>query len=542
MTVQAPLGKGFGLQRKELLAISLVIHLLALALPLSLLQIYDRILVSQSYGTAVVLVVGVGIAVLLETLLRYGRTALFAHIAARYESETTTHIFDRLLKADIYAVERVGTASIIDGVRSVAQVRDIWSGSAATAFYEVPFVFVYIGLIAYIGGWLALIPLLLFAVTLGLTLLVKQETEWALERVERADYQRRNLLWSVFASLPEVKSRGAEEGLSQTYGQLNARFMGDSAQLETLGAWIRENAALLGQLSTVLIVIFGAIQVMHGSLTTGALSACTLLAGRSIGPAMQGLGYLTRIAQAREAQGKVDRLLNLPIGDAALAPQADTEVAQLTIREGRIHVARAADQQPILDIAPGELVHLAGSDVAAISKLLAMIAGTGRQAGVQVQIDGHPPADFSAAALRQGVSLVPRHPALLPGTVLNNLTLFDSRYNERAADYAEVLGLLPFLARFRNGLLTEIGALGTEQFDEGVAQRIALIRALVREPKVLLLDFAATGLDLDGQGRLVELLHGMQRHFTVLVATSKPLIIDACDRSVRLSAEDTYAN
>lgn len=165
--MHAPMGTGSDSRRYELVAISLVIHLLALALALalalplslSLLQIYDRILPSQSFGTAVFLVVGVGIAIMLEAMLRYGRTALFAHIAAKYESEFTTKIFDHLLKADINAVEKLGTASVIDGVRSVAQVRDIWSGSAASAFYEVPFVFVYIGLIAYIGGWLAIIPL-----------------------------------------------------------------------------------------------------------------------------------------------------------------------------------------------------------------------------------------------------------------------------------------------------------------------------------------------------------------------------------------------
>jgi ATP-binding cassette, subfamily C, bacterial LapB len=202
--MDAPMGKGTDPRRPELVAISLVIHLLALALPLSLLQIYDRILPSQSFGTAVFLVIGVGIAILLEAMLRYGRTALFAHIAAKYESEATTKIFDHLLKADINAVEKLGTASVIDGVRSVAQVRDIWSGSAAAAFYEVPFVFVYIGLIAYIGGWLAIIPLLLFLMALGMTLLVKGATERALLNVEAADSKRRNLMWAAFAGLVEV--------------------------------------------------------------------------------------------------------------------------------------------------------------------------------------------------------------------------------------------------------------------------------------------------------------------------------------------------
>lgn len=529
-------GQGSGLGRLDVMAVSLVIHLLALALPLALLQIYDRILPSQSFGTAVVLVVGVGVAILLEAMLRYGRTALFAHVAARYESETTVRIFDRLLQADINAVERLGTASIIEGVRSVSHVRDIWSGSAAAAFYEVPFVVVYIGLIGYIGGWLALIPTTLFLVALGMTLLVKRATEHTLLRVEGVDRKRRDLMWAAFAGLVEIKSRGAEPGVSGAYSVINGQYMEAAARLETLGAWVRENAALLGQLSTVLIVIFGAISVIHGQLTTGALSACTLLAGRSIGPAMLGLGYITRMAQARNAQARVDELLNLPLG------KSSNERGSEVVTHGAVSLACADERGEFLSVGAGERVHIFSQDTAYTSRLLTMIAGTAAEQCMQVSLDGKPLSAYSAAALRQHVNLVPRNTALLPGTVLNNLTLFDSRYNRLARDYAEALGLLPFLARFRYGVLTEIGGLGTEQFDEGVYQRIALIRALVREPKLLLLDFAGTGLDLDGQKRLVDMLKGLERRSTVVIASNKPALIGACDRSVCVDKGAAHAN
>ncbi|WP_082457557.1 ABC transporter transmembrane domain-containing protein [Pseudomonas sp. Leaf48] len=529
--------------RLDAAAVSLVIHLLALALPLALLQIYDRILPSQSYGTAVFLVVGVGIAIILEAILRYGRTALFAHIAAQYESETTTRIFDRLLKADINVVEGMGTASVIDGIRSVAQVRDLSSGNAAVALYEVPFIAIYIGLVAYIGGWLALIPLGLFGVAVGMTLLVKTATERTLSRAEAADIRRRNLLWASFAGLPEVKSRGAEPGLSRNYTGINARYMAASARLEMLIAWVRENAALLGQLSTVLIVIFGSIDVMNGELSTGALTACTLLAGRSIGPAMLGLGYFARQAQAREAQAKVHRLLELPVGDAARYRQApDQPTASLIVTQGCIELLRDSNPDLTINIASGELVHLDAADAALASKLLAMVAGTGLQQGLEVRLDGHSVREYSAANLRQSVSLVPRHPALVAGSILNNLTLFDPRYNELAREYAEALGLLPFLGRLRSGALTEIGTLGAEQFDEGFYQRIALIRALVRQPRILLLDHAGSGLDLDGQKRLAMLLQNMAARPTVLVASNKPIMIGACDRSIRIGRSDPHAN
>ena len=123
--------------RSDLVITTIVIHLLALALPLALLQIYDRILPSQSYGTTVMLVIGVATAIICEALLRYGRMSLFARYAARYEAQTLFDVFKRLLRTDIDKVERMGIASVMDSVRAVSTVRDWWSGSAAVGLYEV---------------------------------------------------------------------------------------------------------------------------------------------------------------------------------------------------------------------------------------------------------------------------------------------------------------------------------------------------------------------------------------------------------------------
>ncbi|TDF83795.1 ABC transporter transmembrane domain-containing protein [Pseudomonas sp. H9] len=518
------------IRRWDIITVSLVIHLLALALPLALLQIYDRILPSQSSGTALWLLLGVGVAIALEALLRYGRTALFAYIGARYEHEASSRIFERLLQADIVEIEHRGVARVVEGLRAVSQLRDLRSGNAAVALYEIPFVFVYLALIAYIGGWLAVIPCVLFAVALGLALLVKRSTETNLTRVEAADHARRELLWASFAGLAEVKSRAAEPGLGRLYASLNGRYMAASAQLEHCNAWVRENAALLGQLSTVLVVIFGALQVLDGHLSTGALSACTLLAGRSIAPVMAGLGYLSQLAQAQEAQRKVRDLLSLP---ALGAPQPQFPVTQ-SIKHPRIEVNFVGASEERIVIEPGELVWLDCADATNASDLLAQIAGNSQSAGLRVQIDGQPIGQYPHTEVRAAISLVPRHPAVVPGSILNNLTFFDPRFSAPARELSEALGLMPHLGRLRNGVLSEIGSLGAEPLDEGIYQRIALIRALVRKPKVLLLDYADSGLDLDGQKRLAAVLQSLRGHTTVLVASAKRPLIEACDRHIAI--------
>ena len=523
--------------RMDILAVSLVMHLLALALPLALLQVYDRILPSQSFGTATLLILGVAIAITLEAVLRYGRSALFVNLGARYEAEMTWRAIGTLHGADIDAVEKRGTAAISDAFRAIAQVRDFWSGQAGAALYEAPFVLVYVLLIAYLGGWLAVIPVVLFVLAVLFATFLNGRIRRASARVENTERARRDLAWSGFASLAQVKALGAENAIARLHRLLSARHLADSAELESAMGWLRENATALGQLSTALIVTFGAIQVIEGNLTTGALAACTMLAGRSIGPAMSSLGYWSQLARVGEAQARVDDLLDLPSNhDRWASPDQGQERPRVT--QGELRVTAPALLGEPLHVSPGEIVHLATRDTDRTSHLLSAIAGLTHDPAIEVQADGRPLADYHEPGYRDAVVLVTGQLALVPGSILNNLTLFDPRYNDLARDYSARLGLQSHLNRLRHGILTDVGPNTAEHLDEGIYQRIALVRALVRQPRILLLDHAASGLDLDGIKRLAELLTSLRGATTVLLASHQQPLIEACTRGVEVARED----
>ena len=137
---------------RSLLLSSAFINLLSLALPFAMLQIYDRILPNQSHGTATVLVLGVSIAILLELFLRYARSWMLASSAANFELTTTIKSVKALLNAKHSDIEKYGSGKIINGLNSVSSMRDLFSGQAALAFMDIPFVLLFLGLVAYIGG------------------------------------------------------------------------------------------------------------------------------------------------------------------------------------------------------------------------------------------------------------------------------------------------------------------------------------------------------------------------------------------------------
>lgn len=517
-------------QRPEIFLASLVIHLLALAVPLSLLQIYDRILPSQSYGTTIALVIGVSIAIILEAILRYSRSVIFARMGAQYEAATVTAMASKLMTADVNEIEKRGTPWFNDALRAVSKVKDLRTGNAATALYEMPFILVYISLIAYVGGWLAVIPFALFCTAALLVLVLSRATVRAASDVEQADQQRRSLQWKLFSGIADIKASAAENTCSRHYQRACNQYMAANSRLEFLSTWLRENATLFGQLSTLLIVAFGALMVTQGQITTGVLAACTIMAGRSIGPGFAGLGYLARRAQAREASDKIDAVMALP--DASRCQQETPAVA---LSRPNIHIANHEGQR--LSITAGETVLLQASDPVRCAELLSMIAGLSHDAKYQIDINNQDIETIPPQNLRRTVSLVTRETGIVSGNILNNLTLFDPQYNQAAQALSDELGLTQFTDNLRNGLLTEVGPLAADSLSAGVTQRIALVRALVRSPKVLLLDNAGVDLDLNGAKRLAQLLQRLAGTVTIIMFSSRPELQAVCTRTIDMDQE-----
>ena len=509
-------------------AASVCAHLLALAVPLTLLQTYDRILPNEAYSTTFVLAFGVSIAIVLEALLRYGRSVLFAHIGEVFESRVTLLELDHLMRASGKAVHAHGVPALSDAVRAVGQVRDFWSGNAAAALHELPFLVLYIALIAYIGSWLALIPIVLTIVALIAALQVTRAADGTLDELEAAEAERRNLAWGIFGGLVEVKAMAAEPMLTRRYRDVVARVMTADGRMENQLALIRENGSLLAQISTIAVVTLGAFMVVAGNLTTGGLAACTLLAGRSIGPALGAFAYLSRLGYRREAECKIETVLSLP--EAPLWTSSGDRV----FHGGEIGLSGAALQDGPIAIPQGNVVHVDAVDPLAATALLETVAGLDDSLDLNVTYDGQPASTFSSRSLRDATTMVSCRTDMIGGTLLDNLTLFSPQYNSEAIRLMQDLGLNTFVDGLKQGLMTPVGPAGAEIVSPGVAARIGLIRALVRAPALLCLDEVGGVLDLDGMRRLVECLKQVEGRTTIFLVSQDPTLLQIVDQTIRV--------
>jgi len=366
---------------------------------------------------------------------------------------------------------------------------------------------------------------------------VARSTAQALHDVEAAQLERRKLGWGIFLGISAAKGMAAESLLTRRYRDAVGPVMDATARVENRMAVLSENGALLAQLSTIGILTAGAFMVVAGELTTGGLAACTLLAGRSVGPTMGALLYLSRRGQRLEAEERIDKVLSLP----AAPVWAGEEGERRLFTGGTIVLSGQALHRygGSVSVPQGTFVHVDVPNSPVSSMTLGTIVRLEDSLGLSVTFDGRPSSAYDPLSFRQGVTLAGARGDLVRGTLLDNLTLFSPRYEAAAIELSERLGLGLFVDGLRQGFMTPVGPGGANIVSSGIGARIGLVRALVRQPLVLCLDNADDSLDLEGVRRLCDVLKELKRHTTVFIVSSAPALLQLADVKYRFDRRRT---
>ena len=516
---------------------SIFINLLSLALPFTMLQIYDRILPNQSYGTATILVSGVAIAILLELFLRYARSWMLASSAANFELNTTIKVVNNLLDAEPKSVEKMGTGGVFNGLSGIATMRELYSGQAAVAMMDLPFVFIFLGLVAYIGGTLVFIPIVVWLVIIGIVLLIGKNLSKVTEALSTTDSQRTSVLLHVLSGLTTVKALALEGQLSEEYRALNFKRLAEQENVDWLSAKLQELIQGASQATTLILVLLGCLSVLNGDLTTGGLAACSILAGRAVAPLSAIVSLRSRIASAKVAMTNVDEILALPKENFSGKKQYQQKLplGPVTFSDITIKHQGANIQNLSLTINAGELCTLQSNPLTHASAVLhAICSFTAVDNGI-IAIDGIELLAHDSSEFRQSVLYVPPWPTLFVGSLLDNMTMFQPQYETLAMQYADALGLTNTIAQLPAGYATTVSEDNNKMIGKGSIKLMAIVRAVVQSPSILLLDEPMISLDSDAQARLLSLLQSLKGNMTVLAVSYFEELEKVSDRSITIN-------
>lgn len=524
----------------SILLTSLFINVLALAFPLALLQIYDRIIPNEAINTLLLLVMGVGIALIFEAILQVIRYYVSAWADAKFEHVTGCRVLAALLNSNILAFECIGSGIHLKRLQALNAIRDFYTSQAIITLADFPFVIILLGLFAYIAGWLVLLPITLLLIFVVMVLWNSKRLITSLMEKKFNDESRIDFVVETLSNIHSVKSQALEAQMLRRYEWLQQRSSVSDYCVNLAGYEPRMLSLLFSQLMLIFVVAFGALMVMKGVLTVGGLAACTLLSSRVLQPMIGMVNVWVRLQSVRIAQRELDQIITMPA-------DVHEQLPALTIARGKIELHDVSfqygiDQPWIIHqanyvIQPGEVVALSGDDFKGKSTLLWLMLGLLSPSAGKVLIDDCDIAQYDHESLRQQIAYLPEKSELFNGTIMENLTLFNEHeYGDRALEIVKQLHLTEIIEYLPQGYHTLVGDRVMDSLPRGIKQRIVIARALVRKPKIILLDKTNTTLDVEADMALINLLKEFSKQITVVLVTQRPSLLQLATRVITLEA------
>ncbi|MGE5546466.1 MAG: peptidase domain-containing ABC transporter [Solirubrobacterales bacterium] len=511
---------------------SVFLNVLGLALPMSLLQVYDRILPNKSTGTMVLLLGGVLGALLMESILNFGRSYITGWVGARFEHKAGVTAMERLMLAGIDDFEKEGAGVHLERMNSLVTVRDFYAGQALLTLLDLPFAIFYLSLVALMGGVLVLVPIVLL-VAFGLSALkVGTRLRDAIEKRMTADDRRFNFIIEVLGGIHSVKAMAMESAMVRRYERLQEGCAEGYHNVALKSANALGVSSFFSQLTMISVAAFGSMVVVHGDMTTGGLAACSLLAGRAMAPIQKALGVWTRFQTFVLARDRLNALFTMPA-------EAPPGLPRLPAVKGRLEMEgvsfRYGEKAPwiiedaSISIEEGECVCISGGNGSGKTSLLALMQGALRPVRGRVQIDGQDISGFEPQSVRDQVAYLPQSGVLFQGTILQNITMFRPELDDVAIETAGLLGLDEVVATMAMGFDTPVGDGAYDSLPRGIKQRIAIARALLNNPRIVLFDEANTAVDSAGDNFLRVWLERAKGKRTLILVTHRPSLVKLAD-------------
>lgn len=504
---------------------SFLVNVLSLVFPFTLLQIYDRIIPNQSVGTLFWLAFAVFSSVAIVVVMRLLRAYVGGWADAKFEHIVGCEAFNKIMECDLSDYEAEGTGRHLKRLNALNTMRDFYAGQAIISIVDVPFALIFLLLILYIAKWLVLVPLFMVFLLFIFAMTGSAKVTQLMNARQDHDNRRLNFIVETLSKIHTIKSNTMEAQMLRRFERLQKTSSGYDFSVMHKNSAIMSESMTLSQMTLAIVVAVGSIMVFNGLLTVGGLAAATLLSGRTLQPVSSLLSLWSRIQAIKIAREEFDLVLkmkseSLPGLKKIQKVKGDIEFQQVDFRY--------SDESPFLlkdcnlKIPAKSMITIKGGGVAGKSTLFWLLLKINQPTGGRILIDNQDISALEPYRLREYIGLMPQDFMMFQGSIMDNLTMFRPELEEAAFKASAKVGLADVIQHFPDGYDTMVGQQAVANLARGVAQRVVIARALVRNPPIILFDEANVALDISSDNQIRELMIELQKEHTIILISHRP--------------------
>jgi ATP-binding cassette subfamily C protein LapB len=519
---------------RDAIAAAVLINIFALVMPLYTMNIYDRVVPNNAVETLWALTLGIALAMVFNLVLTAIRAFVVDIASKRVDVELSSRIMEQVL--DLRMESRpTSVGSFASNLRSFESVRDFIASASLTTLVDLPFVVLFLAVMAWISPWMVIPPIVAIIVIVVVSVVSLARVEKMTLDSFQASAQRNAGLIESLNGMETVKALNAQS-YSQRMWEESTRWLAElNAHIRVTSSVTVSFVQTCQQLVNISVVVIGVYLVQSVGLTMGGIIAAAMISGRCLAPLAQVVGLMMQYHNAKASLKSIDNYMEMPVERPAEHSFMPRPVLQGGIEFQGLSFAYPGSQIAALDnvsfrIRPGEKVGIIGRIGSGkttleklILKLYAPTAGT-------LLIDGIDLNQIDPADVRRAIGYVPQDPVLFYGTLKHNLTIatpFASDEDVLAA--ARLAGVDEFAAAHPEGYNMIVGERG-DSLSGGQRQSIAVARALVNNPQILLLDEPSSNMDHQSESQLKARLKAASQDKTLILVTHRTSLLDLVDR------------
>ena len=523
---------------RDVLIASVLINLFAVASPLFTMNVYDKIVPNLAFDSLWVLSVGVTIVFAFDVIMRQLRSHFIDIAGKKSDVLLSARIFAKVMGIRMEA-RPASTGAFAKHLQEFESIREFFTSATVSTLVDLPFAFFFLFIIWVFAGYMAVIPLIAIIVMTIYSLYIQGPLRRSIEEGSRLASQKYANLIEGIAGLEAVKILGAQGNFQYKWEQAVSHMASWGIETRRITNSVSALATFSQQFSTVALVIYGVYLISDAQITMGGIIASVMLSSRIIAPLAQLSVLSTRFNQARTA-------LTI-LGNIRQSPSEQEEgqhYIQHSLLRGKIEFDNVSFSYPEseqlslrninLQINPGEKVAIIGRVGAGKTTLEKLLLGLYKPSSGSIRVDGYELAQIHPAVLRRNIGCVPQDITLFFGSIRDNIIvghpLVDDGRVLRAAHRA---GVTQFSNRDPNGLERQVGE-GGRLLSGGQRQAIALARALLMEPPMLLLDEPTSNMDNRSESLIKEELAKLDPQTTLVLITHRTTMLDAVQRLIVL--------